>query len=75
MSPNVELNNLIDLYNAYKSRETLEDAKINKQIILNNLLSKIIEMSSETPEVCEGFKREQKILLDELSNLGVHLED
>ena len=47
-----ELNNLINLYNAYRNRETSEDAKINKQIILNNILSKIIEMSSETPDVC-----------------------
>lgn len=75
MSQNVELNNLINLYEAYKTREASQDAKANKLIVLNNFLTKIVEQSIDQQDVCDKYKAEQKDLLNELSKLGVNIDN
>lgn len=75
MSQNVELNNLINLYEAYKTREVSQDAKANKLIVLNNFLTKIVEQSIDQQDVCDKYKAEQKDLLNELSKLGVNIDN
>lgn len=75
MSQNVELNNLINLYEAYKTREASQDAKVNKLIVLNNFLTKIVEQSIDQQDICEKYKAEQEDLLKELSMLGVNIDN
>lgn len=75
MSQNVELNNLINLYEAYKTREASQDAKVNKLIILNNFLTKIVEQSIDQQDICEKYKAEQEDLLKELSMLGINIDN
>ena len=75
MSQNVELNNLINLYEAYKTREASQDAKVNKLIVLNNFLTKIVEQSVDQQDICEKYKAEQEDLLKELSMLGINIDN
>lgn len=75
MSQNVELNNLINLYEAYKTREASQDAKVNKLIVLNNFLTKIVEQSIDQQDICEKYKAEQEDLLKELSMLGINIDN